>query len=114
MHSEKLNKKRELVENISRERAVGNDRSRPEKTKSESPSREENDERPAKLVRAQRSDLEAKDEDEVEDTTEADKPTKLADRRNLKRVDKADEVDRSLLSKCYLPETIDEFFFCQT
>jgi hypothetical protein len=43
MHSERLNEERELVENISRERAVGNDRSRPEKTKAESPSREEND-----------------------------------------------------------------------
>jgi hypothetical protein len=60
-------------------------------------------------VRARRSDLEAKDKDEVKDTTEADKPTKLADQRNLKRVDKANEVNQSLLSECYLPETIDEF-----
>jgi hypothetical protein len=103
MHSEKLNKERELVENVSRERAVGNDRSRPEKTTAESSSREENDERPAKLVRARGLDLEAKDEDEVADTAEADKPTKLADRRNLKRVDEADEVDGSLLRKHCLP-----------
>ena len=63
------------------------------------------------MARVQRSDLEAKDEHEVvvADNTGADKPTKLADRRNVKRVDKADEVDRSLLSKYYLPESINEF-----
>ena len=109
MNSEKLNEERELVENISRERAIGNDRARPETTKAENPTRQENIERPSKLARVRIADLEAKDEDEVKDTTEADKPTKLADWRNLKRVDKADEVDRNLLSKCYLPETIDEF-----
>ena len=109
MHSERLNGERELVENISRERAVGNDRAGPETTKAESPRRQENDERPAKLARVRISDLEAKDEDEVKDTTDADKPAKLVDWRNLKRVDKADEVDRNLLSKCYLPETIYEF-----
>ena len=87
MHAEKINEEREFVEKISRERAVGNDRARPETTKAESPRRQEIGERPVKLARVRRSDVEAKDKDEVEDTIEADKPTKLADRRNLKRVE---------------------------
>ena len=41
---------------------------------------------------------------------EKDEPTRVADRRNLARVSKADGVDQKLLSK-YLPATIDEFFF---
>jgi hypothetical protein len=54
-------------------------------------------------------DVEAKKEDETADEKETNKATKVADRRNLERVDKADEIDRNLLSKCYLPESIDEF-----
>ena len=43
------------------------------------------------------------------DETKTDEPTKLADRRNLVRVDKTDEIDRSLLSKRHLPESVDKF-----
>jgi hypothetical protein len=62
------------------------------------------DKLPTKLARVQREDVEAeKEEDEVAAETETDEqPKKIADRRNLIRVDKADEVDRNLLSKCYL------------
>ena len=61
------------------------------------------------MARVQGSDAEAKKEDRAADQTEIDKPTELADRRNLKRGDQADEIDQSLPSKCCLPESIDEF-----
>jgi hypothetical protein len=109
-HSEKLNERRELVDRFPGERAVTHDRARPETdVTATSPKEQAKDELPTELERVRRSDVEAKEEDEVADETETDKTTKLADRRNLKRVDKADEIDRSLLSKYYLPESIDEF-----
>jgi hypothetical protein len=61
------------------------------------------------LARVRRSDVEADKEDEVADEADTDKVTKAADQRNLKRVDKADELDLNLLSKCHLPKSIDDF-----
>jgi hypothetical protein len=61
------------------------------------------------LTEIRRVDAEAEEEDEVGEGTDTDNATKIADRRNLDRVDKADEMDRSLLSKYYLPDSIDEF-----
>jgi hypothetical protein len=114
-YSERLNEKRDLVvEEVPRKRAIGNDRARPEKNEAEIPQGEgqaNNELVPTTLVKVRRSDVEAEKEDEVanEIKIETDKPTKLADQRNLERVDKADEIDRSLLSKYHLPESIDEF-----
>ena len=45
------------------------------------------------MARVRRSDAEAEKKDEVADETETDKPTQLANRKNLKRVDKANEID---------------------
>jgi len=109
MHSEKLNEQRELDKKVQRKRAVRDDRSRPETKDAGSPKSRAGNELLPKLARVQRADVEAEAEDEVAAETEEDKPSKLADRRNLTRVDKADEVDRNLLSKYYLPESIDEF-----
>ena len=109
MQSEKLNKYRELADKVSIERAVGDNRVRRETNETVGPNGQANDERPTELARVRRSDVEAKDEDEVADNTQRGKPTKLADRRNLNRVDKVDKVDRSLLSKYYLLESIDKF-----
>jgi hypothetical protein len=111
-HSERLNKKRDLVvEEVPRKRAIGNDRARPEKNEAEIPQGEgqANNELPTTLAKIRRSDVEAEKEDEAANEIETNKPTKLADQRNLKRVDEADEIDRSLLSKHHLPESIDEF-----
>jgi hypothetical protein len=109
--SDRLNEKRDLVEEVPRKRAMGNDGARPKKNEAESPQGkgQANNELPTTLAKVRRSDVEAEKEDEVADKIETDKPTKLADQRNLKRVDKADEIDRSLLSKHHLPESIDEF-----
>ncbi len=90
----------------STKRAAGFNKARPEKHHTRKP---EGTEPPTSLARVRRSDAEADKEDEVADETDNDKVTKVADQRNLKRVDKADELDLNLLSKCYLPESIDDF-----
>jgi hypothetical protein len=48
-------------------------------------------------------------EDKAADKKETDKLTKVANRRNLERVDKANEIDQNFLSKHCLPGSIDEF-----
>jgi hypothetical protein len=109
--SERLNEKRDLVEEVPRKRAIGNDGARPEKNEAEIPQGkgQANNELPTALAKVRRSRVEAEEEDEVANKIETDKPKKLADQRNLKRVDKADEIDQSLMSKHHLPESIDEF-----
>jgi hypothetical protein len=90
----------------STKRAVGFDKARAEKHHARKP---EGSEPPTLLARVRRSDVEADKEDEVADEADTDKVTKVADQRNLKRVDKADELDLNLLSKHHLPESIDDF-----
>ena len=111
MYSERLNEERDPVEKAPRkERAVRNDEARPETIEVKSPEEFEGDELPTELARVRRSDVEAEQEDEAANEKETDKATKLADIRNLERVDQADEADRNLLSKyLYLPQSIDEF-----
>jgi hypothetical protein len=96
----------EVAETDSTKRAVGVDKARPEKHHARKP---EGNEPPTALARVRRSDVEAEREDEVADDVEPNKLTKLSDQRNLKRVDKADEIDLNLLSKYNLPDSIDEF-----
>jgi hypothetical protein len=107
LHSERLNEQRRLSDQAPRRQAVVvGDKS---VNQSGSPKGREIADLPTELARVRRSDVEAEPEDGVASETETDKPTKLAARRNLRQVDQADEVDRSLLSKYYLPESIDEF-----
>jgi hypothetical protein len=80
----------------STKRAVGFDKARPKKHHARKP---EGNEPPTILARVRRSDLEADKEDEVADEADTDKVTKVGDQRNLKRVDKANELDLNLLSK---------------
>ena len=109
MCSERRIKRSRLDEKVPSERAVRNNRARPETNDAKRPNGPTNDELPTKFARVRRADVEAEMEDKVADETKTDKPAKLADQRNLVRVDKADEIDRSLLSECHLPDSIDEF-----
>jgi hypothetical protein len=63
---------------------------------------------PLDLLRVGKPDIEAEPDPEPTDGKERDGLTKVAERRNLKRVSDADAIDHRLLSK-YLPETINEF-----
>jgi hypothetical protein len=90
----------------STKRAAGFDKAHPEKHHARKP---EGNKPPTMLARFRRSDVEADKEDKVADEADTDKVTKVADQRNLKRVDKADELDLNLLIKCHLPESIDDF-----
>ncbi len=63
---------------------------------------------PLDLLQIGKPDIEAEPDPEPTDGKERDGLTKVAERRNLKRVSDADAIDHRLLSK-YLPETINEF-----
>ena len=64
---------------------------------------------PIDLASICKTDIHAQSEDDEPKTDKKkDEPTRVADRRNLARVSKADGVDQRLLSK-YLPATIEEF-----
>jgi hypothetical protein len=63
---------------------------------------------PLDLLRVGKTDIEAEPDPEPTDGKERDGLTKVAERRNLKRVSDADATDHRLLSK-YLPATINEF-----
>jgi hypothetical protein len=79
----------------STQRAVVFDKARPEKHHATKP---EGNEPPTMLARVRRPEVEADKEDEVADKADTDKVTKVADQRNLKRVDKADDLDLNLLT----------------
>jgi hypothetical protein len=72
------------------------------------PTEKEETKRALDLERIGKQDIEAESESEEPDPGKKHKSIKIADRRNLERVSKADAIDQRLLSK-YLPATIDDF-----
>ena len=112
LHSRMINERRAADVTLNfgpsmRELEIDYAEARPKQGLAESPA-EETSKMSLDLGKVGKSDIEAESESEVTDGKERDGLTKIAERRNLKRVSEADACDHRLLSK-YLPATIDEF-----